>query len=62
MGKKVKEDKKPPPDDVVSRVLQIIFFTLLTLYSIITPLKYHVFENIMEKGAFAPLEQMLHFP
>ena len=26
----------------------------LTLYSLITPLKYHVFENIMENGAFAP--------
>ena len=26
------------------------------------PLKYHVFENIMENGAFALLEQMLHFP
>ena len=26
------------------------------------PLKYHVFENIMENGAFAPNEQMLHFP
>ena len=39
---------------------------VLTLYSIImpffTPLKYNVFENIMENGAFAPLEQMLHFP
>ena len=34
----------------------------LTLYSIITPLQYRVFENIMEKGAFALLEQMLHFP
>ena len=33
-----------------------------TLYSILTPLKFHVFENIMENGAFAPLEQMLHFP
>ena len=32
----------------------------LTLYSIITPLKY-VFENIMENGVFAQLEQMLHF-
>ena len=28
----------------------------------LTPLKYHVFENIMENGAFAHLEQMLHFP
>ena len=33
----------------------------LTFYSIIMPLKYHVFENIMENGAFAPKEQMLHF-
>ena len=24
--------------------------------------KYHVFENIMENGAFALLEQILHFP
>ena len=31
-------------------------------YWVLTPLKYHVFENIMENGAFAPLEQMLHFP
>ena len=28
----------------------------------LTPLKYYVFENIMENVAFAPLEQMLHFP
>ena len=33
----------------------------LNLSSIIAPLKYHVFENIMENGAFALLEQMLHF-
>ena len=26
----------------------------LTLYLIQMPLKYHVFENIMENGAFAP--------
>ena len=25
-------------------------------------MKYQVFENIMENGAFAHLEQMLHFP
>ena len=31
----------------------------MVFYSIIT--KYHVFENIMEIGAFAPKEQMLHF-
>ena len=34
----------------------------LTPYSIITPLKCHEFENIMENGAFALKEQMLHFP
>ena len=33
----------------------------LTLYSIKMPLKYHVFENIIENGAFALLEQMLQF-
>ena len=27
----------------------------------ITPLKYHVFENIMENGVFVLLEQMLQF-
>ena len=34
----------------------------LTLYSIImllTPLNYHVMENMMENGAFAPIQQML---
>ena len=35
-------------------------YAILTLYSIKTPLK--AFENIMENGAFALLEQMLHFP
>ena len=25
------------------------------------PAKYHIFENIIENGAFALLEQMLHF-
>ena len=39
-----------------------IGFAFLTLYSIMTPLKYHIFENILENGAFALLEQMLHFP
>ena len=39
-----------------------------THYSIIMPLKYHLFENIMENEdimeneAFALMEQMLHFP
>ena len=28
----------------------------------LNPVKYHRFENIMENGAFAILEQMLHFP
>ena len=37
-------------------------FHCLTLYSIMTPLKYHIFENILENGAFVPKEQMLHFP
>ena len=39
--------------------------TDLTLRSIITPLtplKYNIFENIMKNGAFAPLDQILHFP
>ena len=26
-----------------------------------TPLKYYVFGNIIGNGAFAPLQQMLHF-
>ena len=32
--------------------------------ALLTPLQYmyHIFENIMENGAFALLEQMLHFP
>ena len=38
----------------------------LTLYSITTPFYtfeiYHVFENIMENGTFALLEQILNFP
>ena len=34
----------------------------LSLYSIMAPMRYHVFENIMEKKRFALLEQMLHFP
>ena len=34
----------------------------LTVYSMITPLEYYVFENIMTNGAFVPKEQMLHFP
>ena len=35
----------------------------LTLYFIVTPFNaFEIFENIMENGAFALLEQMLHFP
>ena len=33
----------------------------LTLYLIEAPLKYHVFENIMENGAFALLDFPLYF-
>ena len=41
---------------------RLIHWNILTLHSIITPLKYHVYENVMENGAFALSEQMLHFP
>ena len=53
------------PQDSSKLLSDITMFTALTLHSIIallTPLKYHVFENIMENEAFAPKEQMLHFP
>ena len=43
-------------------LLSLVILPYLTLYAMITPLKYHVFENSMENGAFALLEQMLHFP
>ena len=36
----------------VPKILVLITY-VLTLYSILTPLKYHVFVNIMENGAFA---------
>ena len=42
--------------------MKVTVFAAITLHSIIMPLKYHVFENIMENGAFALLEQMLHVP
>ena len=54
-----------PDGDCPVSWLTVNSIPLLTLYSImvlLTPLKYHVFENIMENGAFAPKEQMLHFP
>ena len=41
-----------------SRLIQVAATAGLT----VMPLKYHVFENIMENEAFALLEQMLHFP
>ena len=62
----------------IINVLYMQQINSLTLYSIITPFdifEIHLFENIMqnrafppifenilEKGAAAPLEQMLHFP
>ena len=38
------------------------FNVTFTLFYIIMPLKYCLFGNIMENGAFAPLKQMLHSP
>ena len=61
-GVDVKVEEQRDPALIVS------FFTPkspLTLYSIITPFDAFAiscFENIMENGAFALLEQMLHFP
>ena len=40
----------------------IVVFSDHTHLLILTPLKYHAFENIIENGAFAPKQQMLHFP
>ena len=39
----------------------IIILTLYSIISLLRTLKYHVFEIIMENGAFALVEQMLHF-
>ena len=50
--------------DIINKkvyLLNALIKSPLTLYPIEMPLKYHVFENIMENGAFALLEQMLHF-
>ena len=33
--------------------ISALYLMNIILYSIITPLKYHVFENIVENGAFA---------
>ena len=38
-----------------------VFWVYKHFYSMIAPLKYYVFGNIMENRAFALLEQMLHF-
>ena len=38
------------------------FNLLLHNNTFLTHLQYHVFENNMENGAFALLEQMLNFP
>ena len=35
---------------------------LLLKWHFLMPLKYHVFKNTMGSGAFALLEQMIHFP
>ena len=45
---------------IQSNLQEVSSIPKLSLYSIITPLKY-VFENIVENGAFSPKEQMLHF-
>ena len=37
-------------------------FTIYFIRNSLTPLKYNVYENIMEIRAFALLEQLLHFP
>ena len=47
---------------VPHKTLYLKWLTLYSIKRILTSLKYHVFENIMDIGAFAPLEQMLHFP
>ena len=43
-------------------VFIIITVYILNLFSTLTPLSYHIFDNIRGNGAFALLEQMLHFP
>ena len=37
-------------------------YSIIKPFDHLTPLKDHVFENTMENGAFADLEQILHFP
>ena len=40
-------------------VCKLILNSIITFWRL---LKYHVIENIIENGACAPLEQMLHYP
>ena len=50
---------------ILNSGIKLNTFHHVTIYSIITPLtplKYHVFENIMENGAFTPKDQKLQFP
>ena len=44
-----------------TKVNKSYFAAINPLFHLLTPLKYNVFESIMENGTFAPLEQMLHF-
>ena len=51
--------------EMLKKVHPLDTLIVLACYSNKTPFdafEYHVFENIMENGAFALLEQMLHFP
>ena len=48
-------------------IVKYVYLLVLTLYSIIAPfdafeISCTVFENMMENGAFALFEKMLHFP
>ena len=55
----------PQPNLAVLQTVKIFVGHSLTLYplkGLLAPLKYNIFENIMENGAFALFEQMLHFP
>ena len=51
---------------IAGAIVPYLFAYILTLHSIITPFEAfkisYIFEDIMENGAFALLEQMLHFP
>ena len=60
-----KVDLKKSADEMINQKKNCPGCKELTIYFIIvplTPLKYNVYENIMENRAFALLEQMLHFP